>query len=57
MDFNESTCNMSLYVEDVQQQQQVTGSGCQGGRQESEEGMWESVIIKKDTVKNWDVQS
>ena len=49
MDFNVATSNLSLYVEDVQQK------GSQ--RDDEDDGMWESVIIKKDIVKDWNVLS
>jgi len=53
VDFNLATCNMSLYVDD--RQPQLVGR--QGEGPQDEDSMWESVIIKKDMVKNWNVLS
>ena len=56
MDFNLATHNLSLYVDDMQPQ--LVGKEGEGPQDDqAEDGMWESVIIKKDMVKDWNVLS
>ena len=56
MDFNLATHNLSLYVDDMQPQ--LVGKKGEGPQDDqAEDGMWESVIIKKDMVKDWNVLS
>ncbi len=45
VDFNFATSNLSLYTEDLNSQ----GNGV--------DGMWESVIIKNNAVKEWNTAS
>ena len=51
MDFNVASSNLSLYV-DGMSQGHAGGSGSQSG---GDDGLWESIIIKKDIVKDWTI--
>ena len=51
MDFNIATSNLSLYTEDLNSPE---GGGSGGG--EEDDGMWESIIIKNNIVKEWSIK-
>ena len=50
VDFNIATTSLSLYADDMSTPGNVVVNG-------EDDGMWESVIVKNNNVKEWSVTS